>query len=118
MQQAQNKVDIRPAYMVQRLDDSKVFESEKYVFEKEVVGNKTVNNRKLVRTKHKGGFMVFFPRGHSIYVKDEQRLRELGYDQDPNLVDLNSGDIVGKLGIPLSLMETKMPVAAKSDGGK
>jgi hypothetical protein len=41
-----------------------------------------------------GGFMVYFPAGHSIRVKDEQELQRLGFMGPAPLVDMNTGEIV------------------------
>lgn len=109
--------DVRPAFVVQAISGD--FVSKKIRYVKEKLGDKTVNVKKEVEVPHKDGFMVFFPRGHSIYVKDRKRLVELGFDKDPDLVDLNSGDVVGKLGIPLAMVGTKEPVKpVEAKGGK
>lgn len=46
----------------------------------------------------KGGFIVEFPRGHSIRVENEEALEKLGFSLDGTpLVDMEEGDVVGKL---------------------
>lgn len=35
------------------------------------------------------GFIVFFPMGHAIHVKDEQILKELGFDKKPQILDMD-----------------------------
>lgn len=40
------------------------------------------------------GFMVYFPRGHSIFVESALRLRELGFDASPDMVNMDTGDVV------------------------
>ena len=42
-------------------------------------------------------YMVYFPGGHSIRVIGEDNLRLLGFDGNPELVDMNTGDIVGEV---------------------
>ena len=44
------------------------------------------------------GFMVYVPSGASIRVRDEAHLKELGLHVDAELVDMDSGDVVGKAG--------------------
>lgn len=39
------------------------------------------------------GYMVFFPRGHSIRVTEE-KLEELGFHRAPNLIDMGDGEVV------------------------
>lgn len=45
-------------------------------------------------------YMVYFPQGHSIRVTSFERLKELGYDKKPRMVDMNTGDIVDVGGDP------------------
>jgi hypothetical protein len=40
------------------------------------------------------GYMVFFPRGHSIRVRNTNELKRLGFHKQPGLVDMDSGDII------------------------
>jgi hypothetical protein len=44
--------------------------------------------------KEEFGYMVYFPAGHSIRVRDMAELRRLGYDKQPGLVDLESGEVL------------------------
>lgn len=94
--------DIKPAYVVQRCDGD---------FSRPIVRYSKDENKKPVRNEeteeYKGGFMVYFPRGHSIFVKDVKELERLGFSEQPPLVDMNSGDVVGTLGIPLAQVVTK-----------
>jgi len=43
------------------------------------------------------GWMVYFPSGASIHVQTEKELKRLGFDTVSELVDMDSGDVVGKL---------------------
>lgn len=45
----------------------------------------------LVRTAHeeKGGYMVYFPRGHAIRVRNKKMLRHYGLLGDPKLVSMD-----------------------------
>lgn len=47
------------------------------------------------------GFMVYFPSGHSIRVATREELHRLGYDAPPELVDMESGDVVGDAAVSL-----------------
>lgn len=44
----------------------------------------------------KNGFMVFFPRGHSIYVESESELARLKLNGEGGLVDMATGEPVTK----------------------
>lgn len=43
------------------------------------------------------GYMVFFPSGSSIRVRTDDELKRLGFDSPANLVDMESGEIVGSM---------------------
>lgn len=106
--------EVRPAYIVQPVTGN---------YEKEIVTYKKGEDGKPQRVvstkKYKEGYMVYFPRGHSIFV-DKKELLRLGFAESPPLVDMNSGDIVGSLGIPVSLIEPKksVPDNDAKNGGK
>ena len=40
------------------------------------------------------GYMIYFPSGHSIRVRNHKELTKLGFHTAPNLVDMDSGDAV------------------------
>lgn len=42
------------------------------------------------------GYMVYFPSGHSMRVRNHNELKKLGFDRAPNLVDMESGDPVSQ----------------------
>ena len=105
MAQAQVQ-DVKPSFFVQRVEGP--FKKTKIVYKKETVGGKTVNTKTEVEHIIPHGYMVFHPRQHSVFLT-EDRLKELKLDEQPKLVDMNSGDVVGVLGIPLSMAEVKKP---------
>lgn len=37
-------------------------------------------------------FMIFFPNGSSLRIRGEEELKRLGFDNDPLLVDMDTGD--------------------------
>lgn len=39
------------------------------------------------------GYMVYFPSGSSIRVRDDDELRRLGFSGEPELVDMETGEI-------------------------
>lgn len=55
------------------------------------------------------GYVVYFPRGHSIRVS-EQELNRLGLNQDPSLVDMESGEAIG----PANRLSLKERVSRKT----
>lgn len=97
--------DIKPAFVVQRIQGK---------YERTVVRYSKDENKKPVRNEEveefEDGYMVYFPRGHSIFVKTDKELERLGFANQPDLIDMNSGDIVGQLGIPLAQVVTKQNV--------
>lgn len=98
--------DIKPAFVVQRQEGP---------FEKEVIkyGKKKIAEGKYETTKSvekkviTHGFMVVFPKGHSVFIDSEEELLRLGFGGDPTLVDMETGDVVGALGIPGMAMPMK-----------
>lgn len=45
-------------------------------------------------TQEAGGFMVYFPTGSSIRVRNVSELARLGFNKPPTLVDMETGDEV------------------------
>lgn len=100
--------DVKPSFMVQKVKGP--FKRRFFKYVKSEVGGKLVNKKEVHEEVIEEGYMVFHPRGHSVFLT-EDRLRELKLDEQPKLVDMNSGDVVGTLGIPLSMTEVKQPDA-------
>jgi hypothetical protein len=42
------------------------------------------------------GYMVYFPAGHSIRVRTREELHRLGFDHGAELIDMDSGDVIGE----------------------
>lgn len=78
--------NIKPRFEVEEIDK----EVEHVVYEKDDEGNLTQKT-----LKEPFGYMVYFPTGASIRVRTEAELRRLGFDRDPMLIDLETGDEVG-----------------------
>lgn len=50
--------------------------------------------------KQPAGYMVYFPRGHSIRVASEEKLREMGIDPaGAPLIDMDTGHVLPKLSL-------------------
>lgn len=59
--------------------------------------------------KIKGGFMAYFPNGHSTFFESEAKLREAGLELEPKLVNLATGEEV-----PEDFLSIKSLVASKT----
>jgi len=57
------------------------------------------------------GYDVYFPAGHSIRVRTDAEMQRLGFMDPPDLIDMDSGDVVGQAQ-PLSLQQAVMRRAA------
>jgi len=57
------------------------------------------------------GYDVYFPAGHSIRVATDAELQRLGFMDPPDLIDMDSGDVVGQAQ-PVSLRQVVMRRAA------
>ena len=77
--------NIKPRYEVEKVDEM--------VTETRLVREDGRNVEKKVEVPF--GFMVYFPAGHSIRVKTEEELKRLGYDGPAELIDEETGDVVG-----------------------
>jgi hypothetical protein len=51
-------------------------------------------------TEEKECFYVLFPNGHSIRLTSREKLKELGFDKKPRIVDMDTGDVVEVGGDP------------------
>lgn len=70
----------------------------------------------------KGGYMVYFPHGHSIRVRDMAELKRLGFHRMPGVIDLETGEEVPQH-VAMSLKElnsrkTRETRESKSIGGE
>ena len=50
---------------------------------------------KEVTVKEDAGFMVYTPNGTSTRIRTKEELQRLGYDREPELVDMDSGETMG-----------------------
>lgn len=98
--------DVKPAFVVQRQEGP--FEKEVIKYGKKKIAEGKYETTKTIEKKvFTHGFMVVFPKGHSVFIETEEELHRLGFGGDPTLVDMETGDVVGALGIPGMSMPTK-----------
>ena len=92
---------IRPRFEVEEIDR----EVERIIYEKDEKSGEF----KQTTTTEPFGYMVYFPTGASIRVRTEKELIRLGFADDPKLVDMETGDVVGqaKVGSLKRLSEQK-----------
>jgi|TARA_Y100000034_G_C6887065_1_gene407414 hypothetical protein len=89
-------INVRPKYEVYAMDGER--EVTKISFKRVKLEGTDPVKYKLRRVEKKkkvpNGFMVYFPRGHSIHVTTEKELKRLGLDGSPMMVDMDSGEDV------------------------
>ena len=79
---------IKPQYIVQKLDGKR----------KRTIASPTEKGGfDYNEIEEPAGYMVFFPSGSSIRVRTDDELQRLGFDSPANLVDMESGEIVGSM---------------------
>jgi hypothetical protein len=77
--------NIKPRYEVERVDEM-VTETH---FKRE--NDRNVEHKVEVPY----GYNVYFPAGHSMRVRTDEDMRHLGFDRPADLVDEDTGDVVG-----------------------
>lgn len=98
--------DVKPAFVVQRQEGP--FEKKVIKFSKRKIAEgkyETVKEEVIKTIPY--GYMVVFPKGHSVFIEDDETLHRLGFSGDAAMVDMETGDVVGTLGIPGLQMPTK-----------
>ena len=71
------------------------------------------------QVESKGGLLFTFPGGHSIRLTSPEQLKQFGLNENPRLVDLDTGEEVNEHGVPLSLANYVNDVSASGgDFGK
>ncbi len=61
-------------------------------------------------------FDVFFPGGHSLRVRGRDELARLGYTKSPDLVDMDTGDVIAKGQTSLKEMVKRTTKVSKPKG--
>lgn len=98
--------DVKPAFVVQRQEGP--FEKEVIKYgKKKIAEGKYETTKEIVKKTFSHGYMVVFPKGHSVFIESEEELFRLGFAGDPSLIDMETGDVVGALGIPGMTMPMK-----------
>lgn len=88
---------IKKRFQVKKLEGTYTKRKAVYVPVLDEDGNKTGQRRlEYQEVEVDKGWMVFFPNGSSIHVEREDELKRMGYDREPELVDLTTGDTIGE----------------------
>lgn len=58
------------------------------------VFDKKTNGFVSKQVEESGGFMVYFPNGSSIRCRNEEHLKQLGFDKPAPYIDMETGDTV------------------------
>ena len=94
-------IDFKPAFQVEKVSGTftrNVMHIEEDVREVGPLKNKQIIARNIVRKQETftEGYMLYFPQGHSIFIAadDEKQLNRLGVFGRPQVVDMNSGEVV------------------------
>ena len=87
--------NIRPRYEVHKLEGKVEHEIFKMRVDDE---GKPSGGFESEVVDEDAGWMVYFPSGSSIRVRNEEELKRLGFDKSADLVDMDSGDVVGNTG--------------------
>jgi hypothetical protein len=103
---ANGGMKLMPQYEVEAYDGP-AMQRVTYVAEKDEKG-KHLGFKKDVE-EIKGGYMVYFAQGHSIYVETAEELARLGLSEDAKIVDMESGEVA-----PDSVISLKARVASKT----
>jgi hypothetical protein len=82
-----DKAKIVPAFMVEKLVGK---------HKRELVKFTSKGDRKTEVVEEDAGYLVTFPKGHSIRVSTDAELHRLGFDQTIPLID-EDGDAVGEI---------------------
>jgi hypothetical protein len=79
---------IKPQYIVQKLDGKR---------KRTVASPAKKGGFDYKEVEEPAGYMVFFPSGSSIRIRTDDELKRLGFDSPANLVDMESGEVVGSM---------------------
>jgi hypothetical protein len=99
--------DIKPCWEIEELED----EVERMVIDYSL-DKDGVSQRSEKMVTEPAGFMVYFPQGHSIRVRNAADLEEMGLTNDVRLIDMNTGEPFE----PPQSMSLKQHVASVTTG--
>lgn len=86
--------NIKPRYEVHPYTDIEVDEDGKVERSYYSIDKKTHQFESKAK-KEDAGYIVYFPSGSSIRIKDEEELKRQGFHLNPSLVDMDSGEDMG-----------------------
>jgi len=112
----------RRSYEVERVDKHTLVEQ---VAQFEDTGEKDKRGRpinrfigfKTEKREVEDGYMVYFPRGHSIYIENADLLKQFHFDEEGGLVDMDTGMPVVPNAQPPSLKDVVARATQPSRGG-
>lgn len=84
---------LRPQYQVEPLEGKRKKRIVRIVAKKDEDTGKIAREFVFDEKEVPAGYMVYFPQGHSIRVSEEELVR-LGFKEDPDLVDMSTGDVL------------------------
>ena len=87
--------DIKPRFQVEKLQGKAMRQFKKQLTDKK--GN-LIGGFEEYEEEVDAGWMVYFPSGSSIRVWTEDEMVRQGFLDDPDLVNMETGDVVGKAG--------------------
>ena len=85
------KQNIKPRFEVHKIEGKVSYTTYKMKTDDE---GKPIGGFEPTTVKEPGGYMVYFPTGASIRVRTEKELIAMGFSKDPELVDMDTGDVV------------------------
>lgn len=95
------QMDFKPTFQCEKVTGPffrMVMHIEEDVREVGPLKNKQIISRKLVpkREEFNEGYMIYFPQGHSMFVAadDIEQLQRIGVLEQPQMIDMNSGEVV------------------------
>lgn len=111
--------ELRPAYKVTELSGN-VSVRKARVTAKQNAKGKMIQTIDYKIEEEAAGFLVTFPRGHSIRVKNVEALRQLGYDARPWMVppddtDIADEEVSAALGTPTRKGRSAAPRREKEE---
>lgn len=95
------QMDFKPTFQCEKLTGTfyrMVMHIEEEVRDVGPLKNKQIISRKIVphREEFNEGYMIYFPQGHSMFVAadDVEQLQRIGVLEQPQMIDMNSGEVV------------------------
>ena len=93
--------DIKPKFQVEKLEGK---QDRKVLTPKREKDGKLVGGFEEEIVQEDTGWMIYLPSGTSFRVSTEAEMKRLGFFDDPSLVDMDSGDVVGTSGTNLKTL--------------